>query len=194
MSDNDVLEMVKESMSGVHMQTPVEAIVASGRIRRRRRLSGLAVAGVAVGLGLTLGVPAVSHSGTAPQSTSANPAQLAAFTLVSNPNGTATLTLTKGQALDPETLRQALEHAGVPALVKVGTFCHSQGQPTGLDRVLSSQRRADGTVVIVITPSAMPKGAELSIGYKPKSVPGTKDRARFTLVTAGAPLTCSSFQ
>jgi hypothetical protein len=47
-----VLEMVKESMSGVHMQTPVEAIVASGRIRRRRRLSGLAVAGVAVGVGV----------------------------------------------------------------------------------------------------------------------------------------------
>jgi hypothetical protein len=69
MSDNDVLEMVKESMSGVHMQTPVEAIVASGRIRRRRRLSGLAVAGVAVGVGLTrsfdlhpVGVKLGSHS------------------------------------------------------------------------------------------------------------------------------------
>jgi hypothetical protein len=120
--------------------------------------------------------------------------QLAAFTVVSNPNGTATLTLKKGPSLNPDALSQALAGAGIPAIVRVGTFCHSTNQPPGLGQVLSSERRDDGTVVLVFTPSAMPEGAELSIGFKPDSVPGTKDRIRFTLVTVGAELSCSSFR
>ena len=34
MSDNDVLEWVKDAMSEIHMHRPVEAIVARGRSRR----------------------------------------------------------------------------------------------------------------------------------------------------------------
>jgi hypothetical protein len=45
----------------------------------------------------------------------------------------------------------------------------------------------------VIDPKAMPQGTELSIGFKPESVPGTKDRIRFTLVPTGAHLSCESF-
>jgi hypothetical protein len=113
--------------------------------------------------------------------------------VVSNPNGTATATLVKGPGINPDSLGRALSGAGVPAIIKVGTFCRSHGDTAKLQGVLTSERRSDGTVILVINPKAMPRGTELSIGFKPESVPGTKDRIRFTLVPAGARLSCDSF-
>jgi len=191
MNDDDVLGTLKNSLSGVHSATPVETIVAAGRSRRRHRLAGLAVAGVAVAAAVA--VPALSPSEPAATPGSTNPLRLAAFTVVSNPNGTATVTLVKGPSLNADALSHALAQAGVPAVVRVGSFCRSAHQPAGLDQVLGSQRRADGTVVLVIMPSAMPDGAKLSIGFKPKSSPGKKDRVQFTLVSGGR-LSCSSFR
>jgi hypothetical protein len=194
MNDNDVLESVKGALSGVHMHTPVESIVAGGRSRRRRRVAGRVAVGAALAVGLAVGVPAVGHYGAGSPSADGNGVRLAAFSVVSNPNGTATVTLAKGPGLDPDALRAALAQADVPAVVRVGEFCHSGSQPPGLDQVLSSQRTADGTVMLIIDPAATPPGAELSIGFKPDSTPGTKDRIRFTLVTAGADLSCDSFR
>jgi hypothetical protein len=189
--NEDVLDTVRAGLADVRMDTPVEAIVAAGRARRRRRVSAVTAAGVAVATGLALGVPALNHNGTAPPS---GGVQLAAFSLVSNPNGTATLTLTKGATLNPATLGSALAGAGVPAIVRVGTFCDSPRKTPGLDQVMSSDKDSDGKVVITFTPSAMPAGAELSIGYKPESSPGTKDRVQFTLVPTAGPLNCTSFR
>lgn len=81
MNDDDVLDTVKDRLSGVHLRTPVEAIVSSGRSRQRRRVAGSAAAGLAVaglavaGLaaGLAPGLPAADRSGTPPTSISANP-------------------------------------------------------------------------------------------------------------------------
>jgi hypothetical protein len=189
--NEDVLDAVRDSLADVRMDTPVEAIVAAGRTRRRRRASAVTAAGVAVVTGLALGVPALRDNGTAPPP---GGVQLAAFSLVSNPNGTATLTLVKGATLNPATLGNALAGAGVPAIVRVGTFCDSPRKTPGLDEVMSSERGTDGKVVVTFTPSAMPAGAELSIGYKPESSPGTKDRVRFTLVPSSGPLNCGSFR
>jgi hypothetical protein len=188
--NEDVLDTVRAGLADVRMDTPVEAIVAAGRARRRRRVSAGA-AGVAVAAGLALGVPALHHDGTEPPS---GGVQLAAFSLVSHPNGTATLTLVKGATLNPTTLSSALAGAGVPAIVRVGTFCDSPRKTPGLDEVMSSAKGADGKVVVTFTPSAMPAGAELSIGYKPDSSPGTKDRVQFTLVPAAGPVNCESFR
>ena len=186
MNDNVVLEWVKDAVSEIHMDTPLEAIVSRGRSRRRRRLSGLAGAGVGIGLGLALAVSAFGRSGTVPSSHVARPAQLMAFTLVSNPNGTATLTLTKGQLPDPSVLRQQLAQAGVPAMVNVGSRCDSQGgDPPGLGQVITSKRLTNGNVILVITPAAMPEGSELAIGF-------FTNGQTWNLVTAGAPLTCTS--
>lgn len=54
MNDVDILDRVKESLPGVHMTTPLEAIVEQGRTRRRRsRLArGALVAAVAVAISL----------------------------------------------------------------------------------------------------------------------------------------------
>ena len=186
MSDNDVVDWVKDGMSEIHMHTPVEAIQDRGRSRRRRRFAGLAGAGVAIGLGLVLAVSGFMGSGSVPSPHAARPAQLMAFTLVSHPDGTATLRLTKGQIPDPSVLRQQLAQAGVPAVVMVGSRCDSQGgDPPGLDQVVSSKRLTDGTVILVITPSAIPEGSELAIGFFSNS-------QTWNLVAADAPLTCTS--
>jgi hypothetical protein len=187
MNDNDVLWKIRDSVSGVHMDMPVDAIVARGRARRRRRLARLTGAGAAAGVALTLGLTGIMSSGNTSPPATPNSAQLAAFTVVSGPGGTSTLTLRKGKQyrLDPGALRQALAQHGIPALVTVGSMCDSTPEPEGLDQVLSTRRLADGTVVTTFNPAAMPVGSKLSIGYFPT-------RTAFALIEDGAPLTCSS--
>jgi hypothetical protein len=187
MNDNDVLQKIRDSVSGLHMDMPVDAIVARGRARRRRRLSGLAGAGAAAGVALTLGLTGITSSGNTSPTATSHSAQLAAFTVVSGPGGTGTLTLRKGKQyrLDPGALRQALAQHGIPALVTVGSMCDSTPEPAGLDQVLSTRRLANGTVVTTFNPAAMPAGSKLSIGY-------FQTRTAFALIEDGAPLTCSS--
>jgi hypothetical protein len=194
MNDDDVLRMVDDGLSGLDTDTPVEVIMARGDARRRKRwIGGVAVAGT-LAAGAAVGVPALTGAAASgPASPPAGSVQLAAFTLVDSANGTATLTLVKGRTLDPQALRRALAGAGVPATISVGTFCHNEPEPLGLNAVLSSQRRADGSVVLVITPSAIPSGAELTIGYRPLTDPGTKDRVRFGLAWEHKSLTCDTF-
>ena len=57
---DDVMCQVRESFSGLRMDTPVEDVFAASRVRRRRRLSGLTVAaaataGAATAMTLALG-------------------------------------------------------------------------------------------------------------------------------------------
>ena len=183
MNDNEILDRVTASVSGLHMETPVDAIVARGHVRRHRRISGTAAVAVVAAAGLAVSLVTVDrHQHTTP---TAGGVQLAAFTLVSNTNGTDTLTLIKGVPLDANALRQKLAAAGIPAVVNVGSTCDSHPQPDGLDAVISPQRLSDGSVVLVITPSALPAGAELSIGVFP-------DGKTWGLATIGAPMTCSN--
>ena len=49
--------------------------------------------------------------------------QTAAFTLTSYTNGTVSLKLS--QMFDPAALQQALAQDGIPALVKIGSYCSS---------------------------------------------------------------------
>jgi len=86
-----------------------------------------------------------------------------------------------------------LNKAGVPALVRVGTFCHSRTDPPGLNQALTA-RAEGGTVVLVITPSAIPSGAQLSFGFKPQSDPGTKERVQVGLIWSSGPQLCETFE
>jgi hypothetical protein len=185
MNETDVLHELRESLEGVRMDTPIEAIVAQGRSRRRRRRSGRLLTGAAMGLAVVLAVMILDHPGTTPPASTGNSIRLAAFTVVTNPDGTATLTLIKGVPLDADGLRQKLAQAGVPAVVTVGRSCSNQvADSAALDDVVSVHQRADGTVVMVITPSAMPSGSELSIGVFPT-------HKTWSLATAGVPLSCT---
>jgi hypothetical protein len=105
---------------------------------------------------------------------------------------------------DHAGLQQALREAGFPVLIKEGFFCKGpqdnghldpSGVGPGVDQVIKGERQADGTVVFVFTPSAMPAGNELFIGYLSPShlavthgQPGSVER----LVPTGVPLTCTT--
>jgi hypothetical protein len=190
---DDVMCQVRKSFSGLHMDTPVENVLARGRARRRRQLSGLtaaaaATAGAAAALTLTLGGPAPARSGNPPPSH--GPVSLAGFSVTSGPGGSTTLTLYNDKGplfpgLDPAALRQALASHGIPALVTVGTFCRSTpGASAGPGQLKQPSTLADGSPM-VIDSQAIPPGTRLSIGLFPNYV-------RMLLIKDGAPLTCSS--
>jgi hypothetical protein len=149
----------------------VAAIMARGRAHRARRLSavaGVSVAGAAAGTALALGLTGVLGPARTPGTI-----RTAAFTLVSNANGTATLTINPKELLDPAALQSDLAQYGIPAKVTSGSFCSSDPPPAGFSQVVSFQPAGPGTVTpqsgaqptITIDPSAMPAGAELSFGY-----------------------------
>lgn len=188
---DDVICQVRESFSGLRMDMPVEKVFAGSRARRRRRLSGLTAAaavtaGTAAGVALTFGGSAPASSGSTPQPRPGS-VKLAAFSVTNGPGESTTLILHKGPGypqLDPAALRQALARHGIPALVTVGTFCHSvPGAPADFSKVVQPDQ-ADGSA-IVINGQAMPPGTRLSIGLFP-------GHNRMLLVKDGAPLSCSS--
>jgi hypothetical protein len=173
MSDNEVLRAASDSLSAIPMANPpdVEAIMTRGRTRRRHRLSaaaGLSVAaaaaaGTALALGLTGMLGPARTLGTI---------RTASFTLVSNPNGTAMLTISPKELLDPAALQSDLAQYGIPAKVTTGSFCSSDPAPAGFSQVVSSYPAGPDTATpqpvvqptITIDPAAMPAGTELSVG------------------------------
>jgi hypothetical protein len=173
MSDNEVLRAASASLSGmaVASRPDVAAVMARGRARRARRragVAGLSVAGAAAGTALVLGLTGVLGPAPAPAAI-----RTAAFTLVSNSNGTATLTIKPGELLDPAALQSDLAQYGIPAKVTSGSMCSSNPAPAGFSQVVSSYPAGPYTATpqngirptITIDPSAMPAGTELSVGY-----------------------------
>lgn len=190
MNDHDVLEQVRDGLSGLHMSTQADTIIARARTRRRRQqVTGASAAGVAACTALTLGLTGIMSSGNAPPARS-GPSQgharlEAAFTITSGPHGSSKLTLRKGGRPDPATLRRALARHGIPALVTVGRHCDTASpQPAGLTEVITSRRTSGGTVTLTIKPAAMPAGSVLSIGVFPA-------QTSISLVRSGARLICT---
>ena len=172
MSDNEVLCAASDSLSALPVASPpdVEAIMARGRARRRRRLSAVASVSVAAAAGTAL---ALGLTGVLGPARTPGTIRTVAFTLVSNSDGTTTLTINPKELLDPAALQSDLAHYGIPAKVTSGSFCSSDPAPAGFSQVVPGQPAGSGTgtpqpvvqPTITIDPSAMPAGAELSIGY-----------------------------
>jgi hypothetical protein len=173
MTDGAELRELRDSLSGVIMseRPRLETITARGRARRRHRVSavaGLSVAGAAAGTALAIGLTGVLGPARTPGTI-----RTASFTLTSNSNGTATLTINPKELLDPAALQSDLAQYGIPAKVTSGSFCSSDPHPAGFSQVVSVQPAGPGTSTpqsgvqptITIDPSAMPAGAELSVGY-----------------------------
>jgi hypothetical protein len=186
----DSLIAARDSLTGDHMSTPLDTIVRHGRAaRRRHRLTGLAATGaVAVTAALAVGLTGANGSAARPGTIRA-----AAFTLVSNANGTATLTINPRVLLDPATLQSDLRHDGIPAMVTAGRFCSSNPPPAGFLRVVSFQPKplgrghvADPTVTF--HPAAMPAEAELSFGNFQLA---NSQQTSFALIDTGS-YTCTS--
>jgi hypothetical protein len=143
-SDHEVLRAAADSLSGLPVASPpdVATIMARGRtqrVRRTRRLAGAAALSVAAAAGTTL---ALALTGVLSPSPSRAPGtgtvRTAAFTLTSNPNGTATLKINPLELLDTAALQRDLTQFGIPAKVTSGTFCSSSPAPSGFSQVVSA--------------------------------------------------------
>ncbi len=181
MSDDEVLRAAERSLSAIPMAARPDAnvIMARGRARRHRRLVGLGVAGTAVVAVAALSVAGVFGGGPAPVNTSGT-IRTAAFTLVKDPDGTAKLTLSLNQQLNPTALQHALAQDGIPALVRINAVCSSNPEPSG-SGVISIQLPDGNPVlppgpgaaaqpvprgaVMVINPAKLPAGTELNFNY-----------------------------
>jgi hypothetical protein len=194
--NEEALTLLTDRFSEFEMRTPIEEIYARGRRHRKtRRLTSAVAAGAAtaVAAGVTaIALAPASHPAkpTTPTGIASSPpanAQLAAFSISAEANGTSALTLRKGQEyrLDPAALRQALAQHGIPALVTLGKACDSSPEPAGLDQAITTQRHPDGSVTLTINPREMPPASELSIGY-------FTSKTVFALIQQGAPLHCTS--
>ncbi|ETK34948.1 hypothetical protein [Microbispora sp. ATCC PTA-5024] len=200
MNDNDVLGAVRDAMAEVHMHTPVQELVASGRSRRRRRIAGTAAsAALATGLALTLAID--SPQVNAPPVAAGNQVHvhLAAFSVDTNPDGTVTVKMTKQESLDPEIMQRTLAQAGIPAEITINKWCQpsdaSQDLKADFQKVVGEEKQPDETSMMVITPSAMPPSTKLIIGmrtdgYQPDSPSPLAVLMR--LVPDDAPLTCTT--
>jgi hypothetical protein len=143
----------------------------------RRGAAGITAAVAGGALVLSLAVAGVFGSAARGPAHSTSPIHLAAFTLVSNPDGTTTLTLRPQEFNDPAVLRHALAQHSIPALVKIGSFCSSNPEPPSNRAVRFSapplsvsagHRHPAGQATVIIDPSALPAGTELSFGVFPR--------------------------
>jgi hypothetical protein len=205
-----VLDALRNSLGAVTMSTPVERIEAAGRRRRnRRRLVG--TASVAAAAAIAVATPLLTSPSTAPSEAgnSGGPGSVhvrnAAYSIDTKTDGTIHVTWDKAAYFTDHTgLEKALRDAGFPVLIREGRFCKGPdddgtltpgGRGPGVDAVMKGERGADGKVTFVFTPSAMPPGKRLFIGYldagQLASVhgnPGSVER----LVPAHGPLTCTT--
>jgi hypothetical protein len=195
-------------------QRPGQRAAAAMR-QHALRASVLAVGtGVAVAVGVAFGGPSPGHrQAPAPRvASSAADAPVhirtAAFSVDTYSDGTIHVTWDKSRYIQYSqhiaALQQALREAGFPVLIKEGVFCRGphdsgyldpSGVGTGVGRVMKGQDQPDGTVVFIFTPSAMPAGEELFIGYlSPVQLtithgqPGSVER----LVPTGVALACTT--
>ena len=185
-------QRVAAAMRRSAVRTSVLAVGAAGAV----------AVGFAVG-GPSVGGPSLGHGQAAPVHI-----RTAAFSVDTYADGTVHLTWDKRQYIQFSRniagLQQALRQAGLPVLVKEGVFCkgpHDSGylDPSGVGpgvgQVMKGVDGPGGAVDFVFTPTAMPAGHELFIGYLSPSQlaithgrPGSVER----LVPTGVPLTCTT--
>jgi hypothetical protein len=165
----DSLATARDSLTDVHMNTPLDDIVRHGRAaRRRHRLTGLAgAAAVTIGAALvvTTLLPA-SHQVSRPSS-----ARLAAWTVTRQADGNISVTIR--ELRDPAGLRRMLRADGVPASVRFSPSRHRPNPCRGYDgsqalqhKVVQNLRPAhvgEQSIFLIIHPSALPAGAGVGL-------------------------------
>jgi len=184
-------------------QTPVfraeleEFLVSAAHSERRRSRPMIAVAACTAAAAVAIGAAVVVSHGTsgapAPVAAGQVHVHLLDFSVDTNPGGTVTVTLSQAQVFDPDALRQALARAGVPAKVTPDSFCYNPvDDRSALVKAVALRQPGPGQAAdVVITPSKLPAGSTLAIGYAhpPAGGPG---KPFFDLLTAGAPVSCST--
>jgi hypothetical protein len=157
MNDDELITLVREQRTMVPMTTPVDEIIGRGRaVRARRRVPRLAGA-LAAAAGAAAAV-ALLVPGTRPAAT-----QLTAWTVTRQADGNVDVTIR--QLSDPAGLAAALHGAGVPAYVAfagpVPARCAQYPVSQSRQQAIYQFQPGDGSVALVIDPSAIPGGAGL---------------------------------
>lgn len=156
------------------------------RRRNRRLAAGITAAAAAAALVLILGLSGAIGSAPAHRT---GTIQTAAFTLVQNAGGTATLTINPRVLFEAATLQRDLERDHIPAMVTAGSFCSSNPAPPGFSQVISIPiQPRQHPAKVTINPAAMPAGTKLSFGHFQLA---TSQQTSIALIDAGS-YTCSS--
>jgi hypothetical protein len=195
LTDSGELHRLIDSLSDVTVPAApsLDAIVARGRARRRHRrygITGLFVIGACIAAGLAispLGAPAATPTAAPGGGRTLSAIRTAAYSIVFNSDGTATLSIDPNELFDPSKLQSDLDRFGIPAHVTVGSFCTSDPAPAGLSQAVSSEPNEQRT--ISIDPTAIPTGTELSVGEF--ELPMSVQMATYTLIDKDS-YTCSN--
>jgi hypothetical protein len=166
MNDNHLATAVKESVTGVHMNTSAEQIVSRSRVIRTRRRIPVAAGALAVAAGGGLAVSALAPAGH--QAGSPASAQLTAWTVAKQSDGNVRVTIR--ELRDPAGLQSKLRADGVPASVFFAGHPNPSCSPYGhggggnlLKQVFTALPGGTSVKVIVIHRSALPSGAGVLI-------------------------------
>jgi hypothetical protein len=168
MNDTDVLSAARDRLSGMPLGRPpdVEAIMAGGRARRRRRLIPGMTGTLAVAAGAALAVTALTPASHQPKPQP--PVKLAAWSVTEKANGNITVVVR--ELADPAGLQSTLRADGVPANVTVLGHPDPSCRPYPMSQALfrsvyqADKTAASGDTVLIIDPSALPSGAGVQIG------------------------------
>jgi hypothetical protein len=115
--DADVITAVKASYAGIHLDVPLGVVVRRGRrLRARRRLPGLAGAAGTVAA-LAVAVAALVPGSARAPGGSTGTGRLAAWTVVSEQDGSVRVALRGAQIRDVAGLQDRLRADGIPARV-----------------------------------------------------------------------------
>jgi hypothetical protein len=163
MTDEELIEAMRESFTAVHSHTPVERIVRRGHaVRARRRIPGVAgapavVAGAAVAV--TTLTPAGHQPGQPGQPGSIPGAHLTAWTVVRQADGDIAVTIR--ELRDPAGLQARLRADGLPvSVIFSGQPNPCQPYPFPSGKIFTMAREPQGWAML-IHPSAIPRGAGL---------------------------------
>jgi hypothetical protein len=116
-NDADVITAVKASYAGIHMDVPLDTIARRGRrLRAQRRLPGLAAAAGTVAA-VALAVAALFPGSARAPAGSTGTGRLAAWTVVSQQDGSVRVALRWPGLRDVTGLQDKLRADGIPARV-----------------------------------------------------------------------------
>jgi hypothetical protein len=155
-----LLDALRESYRDLHMTVPVEDIMSRGRsVRRRRRIPLLAAAAVVTGVAAT----------TATGVFAGNRVSGSAWAVSAEANNTVTVSIS--QLRDPNGLEHALAAHGVRAVVQFnGSGCSNrqpyQAIPDNAQRmrgVVERLRNSPDGMAFAVHPDAIPDGTQLDI-------------------------------
>jgi hypothetical protein len=195
MTDRLELCELRDAMSTVALpaRPPLATITARGHARLRRRLYSLGVVAV-VGMATLTTLVVRLGDGSVPVAR-LDPIRTAAYTIVTNADGTTTLTIDTRELFDPAVLESDLAERGIPAKVRVGSFCTSDPAPSGFAQVVSYDAGSPSQPsALTIDAAAMPSGTALSFGsfqMKNQGLDAPVTEALFALIDS-ASFTCVS--